>query len=198
VSFAEITAVRPSRTSSPLRLSSFSLSSPFSRAYRLSVDVVREGEHRLLVGGVPLERHLDGALTALPLEEDDLLLNRVLALVEVADEVLDAALVLELGPVPTAALVGQRDLQPAREERRLAQALLEDREVEVERLEDLGVRQEGDGRARRLRGLALAEVVAGNAAVVLLGPREAVAADLDLEGLAQGVDDGEADAVQAA
>ena len=32
VSLAEITAVRPSRTSSPERFSSFSLSSPFSRA----------------------------------------------------------------------------------------------------------------------------------------------------------------------
>ena len=32
VSLAEITAVRPSRTSSPVRLSSFSLSSPLSRA----------------------------------------------------------------------------------------------------------------------------------------------------------------------
>ena len=42
VSFAEITAVRPSRTSSPVRFSSFSLSSPLSRAYLLSALVSAE------------------------------------------------------------------------------------------------------------------------------------------------------------
>ena len=38
-SLTEMTAARPSRTSSPSRLSSFSFSSPFSRAYRLIVPV---------------------------------------------------------------------------------------------------------------------------------------------------------------
>src|SRR5215218_1477045 len=168
------------------------------RAALVRVDVVREREDRLLVGGVPLQRDLDGALGALALEEDDLLLDRVLAVVEVADEVLDSALVLELDVVATAALVGERDPQAARQERRLAQALLEDREVEIERLEDVGVRQEADRRAGRLRRLALDEVVARLAAVVLLRPDEAVAADLDADGLAQRVDHGDADAVQAA
>ena len=41
-SLAEMTAVRPSRTSSPERFSSFSLSSPFSRAYLFSVRVSAE------------------------------------------------------------------------------------------------------------------------------------------------------------
>ena len=68
------------------------------RAALVRVDVVGEREDRLLVGGVPLHRDLDGALVALRLEEDDLLLDRVLVLVEVGDEVLDAALVVELGP----------------------------------------------------------------------------------------------------
>ena len=76
-SLTEITAASPSRTSSPSRFSSFSLSSALSRAYLLSVarqrgaeplhvraaldrvDVVGEREHRLLVRGVPLHRHLD-------------------------------------------------------------------------------------------------------------------------------------------
>src|SRR4051812_1412832 len=168
------------------------------RAALVRVDVVREREDGLLVGGVPLERHLDRALGALALEEHDLLLNRVLALVEVANEVLDAALVLELDAIAAAALVGERDLQAAREEGGLAQALLEDREVEVERLEDVGVRQERDRRAGRLRGLALLQVVARRAAVVLLRPGEPVAPDLDLDGLAQSVYDGDPDAVQAA
>jgi hypothetical protein len=37
--FTEMTAARPSRTSSPSRFSSFSLSRPFSRAYLFSVPV---------------------------------------------------------------------------------------------------------------------------------------------------------------
>ena len=38
-SFTEMIAIRPSRTSSPIRLSSFSLSRPLARAYRLSTFV---------------------------------------------------------------------------------------------------------------------------------------------------------------
>jgi hypothetical protein len=110
------------------------------RAALVRVDVVGEREDGLLVGGVPLQRDLDRALVALALEEHDLLLDRVLVLVEVGDEVLDAALVVELRrAVPLAALVGDFDPQAAGQERRLAQALLERREVELERLEDLGV-----------------------------------------------------------
>ena len=141
------------------------------RAALVRVDVVGERVDGLLVGAVPLHRDLDGALVALALEEDDLLLDRVLVLVEVADEVLDAALVLELDAAAPAALVGERDPQAARQERRLAQALLEDREVEVERLEDLGVGQEGDGGARLLRrARPCAGRRSGRAALVVLRP----------------------------
>ena len=80
----------------------------------MRVDVVGEREHRLLVGGVPLHGHLDRALVALALEGDDLLVDRVLVLVEVGDEVDDPALVLELDPVALAALVDDRDVQAAR------------------------------------------------------------------------------------
>ena len=164
-SLTEITAVRPSRTSSPERLSSFSFSRPLLarvlvqrarerraeaghvRAALARVDVVGERVDRLLVGGVPLHRDLGGAFLALAGEEDDLAVDGVLVLVQVGDEVLDAALVLELGGVALAALVDDRDLQAAREERGLAQALLERVEVEVERLEDVGVGQERDGGA---------------------------------------------------
>ena len=41
-SFTDRTAASPSRTSSPSRFSSFSFSSPLSRAYRLSVPVSAE------------------------------------------------------------------------------------------------------------------------------------------------------------
>ena len=141
------------------------------RAALVRVDVVGEAVDRLLVGGVPLHRDLDRALVAVGLEEDDLLLDRVLVLVEVADEVLDAALVVELGLGALGALVGQRDAEAAGEEGGLAQALLERRELEVERLEHFGVRQEGDDRARLVRRLALLQRALGRAAHVVLASR---------------------------
>jgi hypothetical protein len=57
--------------------------------------------------------------------------DRLLVAVEVRDEVLDAAVVLELGALALRALVGERDAQAAGEERGLAQALLERRVVVV-------------------------------------------------------------------
>ena len=100
-----------------------------------------------------------------------------------------------------AALVDDRDLQAAREEGGLAQALLERVEVEVERLEDVGVGQERDGRAGGRAGgqlLALDQLALRRAARVVLREDVAVAADLDVQLLGQRVDDRHADAVQAA
>ena len=59
------------------------------------VDVVGEGVHGLLVGGVPLHRDLRRALLGFAAEEHHLAVDGVLVLVEVGDEVLDPALVLE-------------------------------------------------------------------------------------------------------
>ena len=120
----------------------------------VGVDVVGEAEDRLLVGAVPLHRHLDLALLLLALEEDRLAVQRVLVLVEVADEVLDPALVLEGDAVGLAALVDQLDLQAAGEEGRLAQALGQGLEVELDLLEDLRVGLEGQRRAGLVRRLA--------------------------------------------
>ena len=98
------------------------------------------------------------------------------------------------------ALVDDRDLQAAREEGGLAQTLLERVEVEVERLEDVGVGQEGDGRARGRAGgqlLAALELLLRGAARILLREDVAVAADLHQQALRQRVDDRDADPVQA-
>src|SRR5271155_3558809 len=111
-------------------------------------DVVGKRVDRLLVGGVPLHRHLGGALVALALEEDDLAVDGLLVLVEIGDEVLDAAVVLEGGRMTLAALIDYRDPQTSREEGGLAQALLERVEVELQGLEYVGVGQERD----RVRG----------------------------------------------
>ncbi len=165
------------------------------------VDVVRERVNRLLVGGVPLHRDLRRALVALAGEEDDLAVNGVLVFVQIGDEVLDAALVAERRGVTLGALVDDRDLQAAGQERGLAEALLEGEEVELERLEDVGVGQEGDRVARALaRGELppLLELALWGAAGVLLGEHVAVAVDLDREALGQRVDHRDADPVQAA
>ena len=84
-----------------------------------------------------------------------LLADGLLVLVEEADEVLDPALIAELGPCAGAALVDEHDAQAAREEGGLAQALLERVHREVDGLEDLRVRVKGDRRAGRGRPSAV-------------------------------------------
>ena len=161
-SFTEITAVRPSRTSSPERFGSFSLSSALLaavgvdrarqrraearevRAALVGVDVVREGEDGLLVGGVPLHRDLDRAVVGLVLEVDGLAMERVLVLVQVVDEVDDAALVVERVLLAGGALVDEVDPQAAGEERGLPHPLGERGVVVGDLLEDLGVGRERD------------------------------------------------------
>ena len=93
----------------------------------VGVDVVREREDRLDVGGVPLHRHLDRAVVVLALEEDDVLVDGVLGVVDVGDEVPDPALGVELVPLLALALVDEDDPEAARQEGRLAQALDERR-----------------------------------------------------------------------
>ena len=217
--FTEMIAVRPSRTSSPWRFSSFSLRRPFERgvgveragerraeagevgAALVRVDVVGEREQVLLVGVVPLHRDLDVAdLAPQFLQVDDLLVDRVLGAlrVDVLDEVDDAAVVLEAGLEALAALVDERDPQALGEERHLAEALLEHHAVVVDRLEDLEVRQEGDARAESVRGLRpCVSSVLRHAALVGLGPLVAVAPDGERELLGERVDDGHADAVKS-
>ncbi len=116
----------------------------------VGVDVVGEAEDRFLVGGVPLHRHLDLAVVGLVLEEDRLAVQRVLVLVEVGDEVDDAALVVEGVLLARRSLVDQLDLEAAGEEGGLAQALGQGRVVELELVEDLVVGQEGDRGAVRI------------------------------------------------
>ena len=163
------------------------------------VDVVREREDRLDVRGVPLHRDLDGSLVALALEVDDVLVHRILRLVDVRDEVPDPAFVVELVGPAAGALVAKHDPQPAREECRLAQALEKRRCVELGLLEHLGVGKEGDDRAGLvLRGHAdRGHVGRGLASRELLAVDLPVAAHLGDEPLGERVHDRDADAVQA-
>ena len=119
------------------------------RAALVCVDVVGEGEERLLVRGVPLHRHLDLADLARLLEVDHSLLQRIARAlrVQVGDEVTDAALVPEALLERLPALVLEVDAQALGEERHLAEALLQNRAVVVDGLEDLEIRVEGDAGA---------------------------------------------------
>src|SRR3984893_3145376 len=167
------------------------------RAALAGVDVVGEGEHALLVAVVVLERDLDLDVVLLPLEEEHFRVDRRLVLVQVFDELDDAALVEE-GVARPVALVLDDDLESLVEERELAQTVRERVEGEHGLLEDLAVRLEAhDGPV--LRGLLPhGELAGGHPALVALRPHVALATDLDLEPLRQRVDHRDADAVESA
>src|SRR2546422_8172328 len=119
-------------------------------------------------------------------------------LVQVLDELDDAALEEER-VAPDVVLVLDDDLQPAVQECQLAQPVRERIERELADLEYRRVRLESDDGAVLGRLLARRQGSGGHPALlVTLGPHLAAAADLDVEPLAEGVDDRDADAVQAA
>ncbi len=168
------------------------------------VDVVGEGEDGLGVGVVVLEGDLHGDVVALGLHVDGLLVEDGLALVEELDELGDAAGVLEglgagfAGLGVGGALVGEGDLDALVEEGELAEAVGEGVVVVFVDGEDGFVGQEVDLGAFAGAGAHLAQEADGFAFAVVLLPGVAVAPDLDVEGFGQGVDAGDADAVEAA
>src|SRR3954452_2882778 len=162
------------------------------------VDVVGEREDGLLVRGVPLHGDLDVARVALALEVRDVPVHRVLRLVDVADEVLDTALVVKLDAIATRALVGEDDAQAARQERRLAEALPQRLGGELELVEYLGVGQEGDRHPGLVRDPARLHVALRHTAGELLAVDLAVTLDIGDQPFRERVHDRRADAVQAA
>ena len=172
------------------------------------VDVVGKRHDVLAIAAIPLQGHLDLAHLGhgrvrirLALNVDGLLkgLGDIFALVEELDEVDDAALVAELLHVGSRlALVGQHDLEVLIEERRLLQTVVQRIEIVDAGLEDLVVGPEGDGSARRLRCAHDLHLLDSLAAREFHLVDAAVAADLYDHALGQGVDDGDAHAVQAA
>jgi len=172
------------------RLEAAQVRPPLDRA-----DVVRVGEERFRVAVVVLQGDLRVHPLLLAVEVDDPLVEAGLVLVEVLDEGDDPAVVLE-PDLLVAPLVLQGDLDPRVEEGELPEAHGEGVEVVVGDREDLAVRLEGDLGA----GLgALADHLdprGGLAALELLAVDLPVPSHLRLEPLAQGVDAGDADAVQ--
>ena len=112
----------------------------------MGVDVVREAVDRFRVAIVPLQRdfNVDAVLRAL--HEDRRVVHDRLVLVQVRDELADAALVVESVALAFAirrsflfALIVKRDDDAAVEEGELAKAVGERVEAESNRLEDLRV-----------------------------------------------------------
>jgi hypothetical protein len=115
----------------------------------------------------------------------------------VFDERDNAALVVEPVRLPVAFIVEGDDDAPV-QKRELAQALREDIETEGGGFEDLVVGLEGDLRASALGRPRLIEIASGRSALVTLLVGEPVAPDLEIERFRQGVDDRDANAMQAA
>jgi hypothetical protein len=151
----------------------------------------------------PLHRDFDGDAVLLAGDGDDRLVHGSFVAVEILDERLEPALVVELGRFRLdVAGVGQDQPHARIEERQLAQAMLQRREVELGLGERLWRWQEGnlgapprftvldrgivDDRERRFR-IAVVE-----AHEMLF----AVAPDAQVESARQRVDNGDADAVQ--
>jgi hypothetical protein len=148
------------------------------------VDRVGERVDRLGEAGVPLHRHLDLGVLALPFEVDDPVVERVLPVVQELDEVGKPALgLVDLAHLLAATLVRQGDLDPAGQVSELAEALGEHLSLELGLLEDARVRPERDDRARLLGGLPLLELLLTLPSGVGLGPGIAVPGDLDLQAL---------------
>ena len=112
-------------------------------------------------------------------------------------EVLDPALVVELGALSACSLVLEDDAEALRQERGLAQALNENVLLPLDLVEHLVIGHENDSGARLLRGPDRFEVGRRLAAGELLLPDLAVAADLHGEPLGERVHDRDTDPVQS-
>ena len=127
---------------------------------------------------------------------EDGFVNCSLASVQVADEFADAALVVE-ALAAIVALVDQLDADAGVQERQLAQALRQDLVVELDVREDLVGRLEADGRAALVAVADHSQRRNGVTQAVFLLVPLAVAADGQVQGFGQSVDDRNADPVQA-
>ena len=160
------------------------------------VDVVGKGEQVFRVPVVVLQRHFQHHVALFDFDEDGLMQRR-LGLVQVLDERHDPALVAE-DLFSLSALVLERDRQAFVEEGEFAQALGQHVEAELERLEDLAVRLEGDLGPALLRFPGHFEGSGGLPALIPLLEHLAVLPDLHLQPLGEGVHDRDPHPMEAA
>ena len=169
------------------------------------IDVVREAENRLRIRVVVLQPDLHVDAVAVVFHVDRLVVQHLLAAIEMLDELRDAAVVLEVGMLGFArlrigrALVGQRDQQSLIQERQFAQPLRQRVVVVFGRGENAAIGQEVNLRpGLHLGDARLLQLVGGIALGIRLLPGRAVAPDFQFEFFAQRVDARDADAVQSA
>jgi hypothetical protein len=167
------------------------------RAAVLLRDVVRVAEHGLRVGVIPLHRDLDADRPFLGAEPEHALVHRALGAVEVRDEGLQAARVLE-GLGLAVALVREVDAHAGVEERELAQPLGEDVVVELDVREDGRRGLEAHAGAGAVGGADLGERRDRVAQAVFLRVQLAAAMDGEVQHIGERVDHRDADAVQTA
>ncbi len=162
------------------------------------IDIVREREDVFRVGIVPLHGDLDRHAAALALQIDHVVVDLVLAAIEMFDERDDAALVVELLALAALALVLERDAHAAVQERELTQAASEDVEAIIDRVEDFVIGAKAYRGAALVRHTGLLERFVRNAAHVTLAIDLPVAPDFDLQPFRKRVHDRHADPVQTA
>ncbi len=168
-------------------------------------DVVGEAQTRLVIGVGPFHRHFHGHAVPLARHHDRRIVQRALGAVEIGDEGLDAALVMQVDlDLFGVAAVDQLQIDPRIEEGQLAQAVFQRGEVEFGLGEGGGRGEEGHlgAGARALLGLRRRadhfeglDGVAMGEAHVMFG---AVAPDAQIQPFRQRVHHRDADAVQAA
>ena len=163
-------------------------------------DVVGEAQYVLVVAVVPPQRGLDADAVGFRAHHDRRRHDRLLVAVEIFDEFLDAAVIMHLlALLDRVAHVREHDVDAGIEEGELAQPVLQRRKIVFDVLEGLGRGQESHFRAAFARGVAddlqrRHRIAMGELDVVLL----VVAPDAQAELAGERVDDGDADAVQAA
>ncbi len=167
------------------------------RAAVLLRNVVGVAEHALLVGVVPLQRHLHRHRPVLRAKPDHRLVDRRARAVHVLHERLQSAGVREHVRA-VLALVDELDANAGVQERELAQPFREDVVVELDVGEDLRARPEADDRTAIWRLADRGERRRGLAEVIFLAVELAVAGDGELQVVREGVDDRHADPVQPA
>ena len=180
----------------------------FVGAALVGVDRIRVGVHALGVGRGPLhghfQRHL--AFVVFPLERDDLFVDEVglFGTVEVLDVVDESLIVLE-GVTDDRAvvsavgftLVGEGETQALVQKTHLLKTSAQRFVIEIDRLEGLSARPEGNGGAGFVVRFALFQGSVGDTIGETLAPNESLATNLDLEAARQGVHHGAADTVQS-
>src|SRR6516165_8000637 len=114
-------------------------------------DVVREAQHRLLIGIVPLHGYFDADPLVLTQRMEDMRMQNILSSIDELDERPDPASKLE-HLLLRYSLIDQLDADTIVEERQLAQAFGEDVIVKVNVAEYFHARHEMDFRSAALSG----------------------------------------------